>query len=76
MGTIMRVDWDTSDDDHDTPPTPAKCGLPETIEIPDEVIEEEKEEPGAIADWLSDQYGYCVFGVYSKPKEDKDERLR
>lgn len=32
------------------------CGLPTEIEIPEDVDEEE------IADWLSDEYGFCHTG--------------
>ena len=45
---ITNIDWDTDD---------------EPIEdLPTEVTINEEIEPDAIADYLSDQYGFCVKG--------------
>lgn len=43
--------------------------LPETVEIPEDVHEDN------VADWLSDTYGYCVFG-YNLVQENTDEYMR
>ena len=46
------VNWDT--DDY----TLEECGLEEVVEIPNNIEEDE------IADYLSDEYGYCVESFY------------
>lgn len=43
---IVSVEWDTDGEDVED--------LPEEVEVPSEIEEED------IADWLSDEYGYCV----------------
>jgi len=50
MIVVKDIDWDTDGDDVD---------LPETVKIPASEIDEESDED-AVADWLSDRYGYCV----------------
>lgn len=69
---ITNIDWDTDDEKVDLPST-------ETLPIEDltdaddgELVEEE------IADWLSDQYGWCVNGFNYEFKYDKvfDESLK
>lgn len=56
----IRINWDTTDDDH--PNGQEVDGLPEVVNVPKSVINEEKEQEGAVADWLSDKYGWCVNG--------------
>jgi hypothetical protein len=46
----IKVEWDTTDEDFEVERTPEECGLPEEVEIPDEII----------ADYLSDEYGFLV----------------
>ena len=40
--------------------------LPKKVLIPKEVSEEMKENDDALTDYLSDTYGYCVFGCDDK----------
>jgi hypothetical protein len=47
----VKVVWDTDDDE-------GECSLPEVVGVPEHVVE--AEEDGAVADWLSDEYGWCV----------------
>jgi hypothetical protein len=47
-----NIQWDTDGEPHD---------LPECVSIPDYVMEEYGEDDGSIADYLSDNYGFCVF---------------
>ena len=46
----VDIDWDTDGEDEED------LGLPSRVEIPFFVEDDE------IADYLSDEYGYCVFG--------------
>lgn len=46
----VDIDWDTDGEDEED------LGLPSRVEIPFFVDDDE------IADYLSDEYGYCVFG--------------
>ena len=46
----VSVEWDTDGKDVDD--------LPEEVEVPSDIDEED------IADWLSDEYGYCVESFY------------
>lgn len=79
---IVRVHWDTSDNeiDGDRPPRTAEaCGLPEIVDVPDDLHQCEcgddcggecRCEAGGgeitkclcVADWLSDRFGFCVYG--------------
>ena len=71
--TRIRVEWDTSSD-NGVEWTAAECGLPEIVDVPDYVclcsVEEEyidadgqiSEDFQPVTDWLSDEYGFCVFG--------------
>lgn len=47
------IDWDVDDID-----VIEELGLPDEVEIPDEVAS--SEEYDAVADYLSDAYGFCV----------------
>lgn len=55
---ITDIVWDCEELDQD------EIGLPSEVEVPDEVEEDE------IADWLSDEYGWCVL-AYSMPLTDE-----
>ena len=57
----VKVDWDTTDDEH---PDGQDAGLPKVVEVPNDI------EPDAIADWLSDNYGWCVNSV-QLPREQE-----
>ncbi len=54
-GVRMRVDWDTDDQ--------GDCGLPDIVVVPGHVVEAAEEEDTSIADWLSDEFGFCVQGL-------------
>ena len=54
----VSVHWDTTDDEH---PEGQEVGLPEDVNIPQEDINEMNNPEDAIADWLSDKYGWCVY---------------
>lgn len=51
MGYKVKVAWETDGE---------AVGLPDIVEIPDEVVEDEG---GEIADYLSDNYGWLINGV-------------
>lgn len=45
----IDIDWDTDgQDDH---------GLPDEVQVPDDIHDDD------VADYLSDTYGFCVFGL-------------
>jgi hypothetical protein len=48
-----------------------RYGLPTTVLIPKNVSEKTKENNDAITDYLSDRYGFCVFGFDDKKIGDK-----
>jgi len=58
----IRVDWDTTDDEKPEGYSLKEVGLSRTVEVPDEIVAEEQEQAGVVADWLSDHYGWCVNG--------------
>lgn len=57
---IVHVNWDTDNEIVE--------GLPEIVNIPQVIVDKIKLEWGrenfdeGISDWLSDEYGFCVFG--------------
>ena len=51
----VKVDWDLTNDDGDDYATPADVGLAEVVQVPPLLDTED------ITDWLSDEYGYCLF---------------
>ncbi len=58
---VTNIDWDTDGTD------PKTLGLPEeiTIDINDDnqyLLEDTDNYADAVGDYLSDTYGYCVFG--------------
>ena len=59
----VKVDWDTEIDGRIL--TLEEAGLPEIVEVPDDVVAEDMtNDNGEIADWLSDNYGWCVNGCF------------
>lgn len=46
--------WDYDDEEYNG--TAQWLGLPDHVDIPDEVDDD------GVADWLSDEYEFCVFG--------------
>ena len=62
---ITEIDWDTDGAD------PKDIGLPDevTIKNPSSEMIEELEDEGysdIIEDWLSDEYGFCVYGFLAE----------
>ena len=53
---LVRVIWDTNDDDIGIWYAPLDCDLPEIVTVPDDIEEDD------ISDYLSDRWGYCHFG--------------
>lgn len=61
MGTKrIRVDWDTESEGRML--SLKEAGVTEIVEVPEDVYNRETEDEGAVCDWLSDEYGWCVFG--------------
>ena len=58
----IKVDWDTTDDENPNGWDFKELGLPEIVHVDDALVEEDKEQVGVVADWLSDTYGWCVNG--------------
>ncbi len=56
MARFITVRWDTTDDNVEEEMTPADCGLPEIVEVPEWMDDCD------ISDWLSDVWGFCHFG--------------
>ena len=53
-----NIKWDLSDDEFYN--LTGESLLPEEVVIPQEVTEAGEDDPGYIAEWLSDEYGFCV----------------
>ena len=72
MATVA-VDWDTVSDDDPT----GENGdwLPALVEVPDEVILESQIENdfSVVTEWLSDEYGFCLFDWAIVPDEFRNE---
>lgn len=60
--TVTDIDWDVDQDDFDD--EAALSELPTRVSIPWNVFDDD------IADWLSDEYGYCVNG-FNVEEEDE-----
>ena len=56
-----NIEWDTDGED---------VVLPSEVEIPDNIEED------AIADYLSDEYGFCVFGFGIEKEQKKETKKR
>ncbi|MCH3999667.1 MAG: hypothetical protein LKF15_01405 [Lachnospiraceae bacterium] len=55
MAKVKNIVWDTEEDGESTPQE--DLGLPSEVDVPDEIAAD----MDAVADWLSDTYGYCVL---------------
>ena len=66
----VKVDWDLEMDGEETP-TLEEAGVKEIMEIPDDVVADaidnangdNEEHLYKIADWLSDEFGWCIYGL-------------
>ena len=50
----INIKWDTDGE---------AINLPQKVKIPASVIKEQKTVDTAVADWLSDRYGWCIFSL-------------
>lgn len=51
---ITNITWDVSSDKYDEDELTDYLGLPVAVELPDNI------DPDDAADWLADEYGFCV----------------
>lgn len=51
---ITNISWDVSSDKYDEDELDDYLGLPVEVELPDNI------DPNDAADWLSDEYGFCI----------------
>ena len=58
MSTEERHDWAYDAFHHNRKSLAEFMGLPEEVEIPDSIADDED----MITDWLSDEYGFCIEG--------------
>lgn len=61
---ITNIKWDTADDDL-TQEDIEELNLPENIRLEDpdeELLEDIDGYADNLCDWLSDEYGFCVYG--------------
>ena len=71
---ITEIEWDTDGDD------PKELGLPEKIMIedpPQDMLDDASgaENNDSITDWLSDHFGYCVFGCRAHARQEPAEAV-
>lgn len=52
---ITNISWDVSSDKYDEDELDDYLGLPVEVELPDNI------DPNDAADWLSDEYGFCII---------------
>ena len=52
---ITNISWDVSSDKYDEDELDDYLGLPVEVELPDNI------DPNDSADWLSDEYGFCII---------------
>lgn len=52
---ITNISWDVSSDKYDEDELDDYLGLPVEVELPDNI------DPNDAADWLADEYGFCVI---------------
>lgn len=52
---ITNIMWDVFDDKYDEDELDDYLGLPVEVELPDNI------DPNDAADWLSDEYGFCII---------------
>ena len=59
---VIDIDWDTDGQDI------KNLDLPTEVEVPDDIADEifDGGYDDDVADWLSDEYGYCVYGFIIK----------
>ena len=53
--TMVKVEWDLESDGEVL--TPEQAGIPTLVDIPADVAQDDW------ADWLSDEYGWCVLSI-------------
>ena len=63
----INIEWDTHDEDLERIMASPELGLPNEVIIPDEVILECDNDDindyySDVADWLSNEYGFCLYG--------------
>lgn len=51
---VTNIDWDVDEDVYEDGYSEDDLGLPTEVEVPDDV------DPDDVADWLSDEYGFCI----------------
>lgn len=51
---ITNISWDVSSDKYSEDELNDYLGLPVEVELPDNI------DPNDAADWLSDEYGFCI----------------
>lgn len=52
---ITNISWDVFNDKYDEDELNDYLGLPVEVELPDNI------DPNDAADWLSDEYGFCII---------------
>lgn len=60
----IDIKWDTDGDDE------VLKTLPKEMDVPNDIDEED------VADWLSDETGFCVFGFVLEAEKKKTKRKR
>lgn len=63
----INIEWDTHDEDLERIMDSPELGLPNKVIIPDDVILECDNDDindyySDVADWLSNEYGFCLYG--------------
>ena len=63
----INIEWDTHDEDLERIMDSPELGLPNEVIIPDDVILEYDNDDindyySDVADWLSNEYGFCLYG--------------
>lgn len=63
----INIEWDTHDEDLERIMDSPELGLPNEVIIPDDVILECDNDDindyySDVADWLSNEYGFCLYG--------------
>tara|TARA_B100000900_G_C20485880_1_gene677439 strand:- start:675 stop:875 length:201 start_codon:yes stop_codon:yes gene_type:complete len=65
--TKIKIEWETTGDEVQS--------LPETLDLPEVLVEEAKEDDYALCNYLSNEYGYLVSDwsvVGEEPEENND----
>lgn len=63
----INIKWDTYDEDLERIMDSPELGLPNEVIIPDDIILECDNDDindyySDVADWLSNEYGFCLYG--------------